>query len=84
MSRFPSAQLAKGNTDNIAIAMASVPPSQKLQEFLRFPDLPMEIRFKIWKLSLPGKDLTELLPGRTTSSIPHEVPISRSVSAKHL
>jgi hypothetical protein len=59
MSRFPSAQLAKGNTDNIAIAMASVPPSQKLQEFLRFPDLPMEIRFKIWKLSLPGKDLTE-------------------------
>jgi len=59
MSRLPSAQHAKGNTDNITMTKASVHPSRKLQEFLRFPDLPMEIRFKIWKLSLPGKDLTE-------------------------
>ena len=41
------------------MTIASVHPSRKLQEFLRFPDLPMKIRFKIWKLSLPGKDLTK-------------------------
>jgi hypothetical protein len=45
--------------DTIATTMASVPLTQGLQEFLRFPELPMEIRFKIWKLSLPGKDLIE-------------------------
>jgi hypothetical protein len=57
MSQLPSAQSTEGGTDNSAAAMASVPPSLELQEFLKFPDLPMEIRFKIWKLSLPGKEL---------------------------
>jgi hypothetical protein len=44
----------------LSFGLADLPGDLRLEEFTRFPLLPIELRLKIWALSLPGKHPSDL------------------------